>query len=342
MVEIIGVQFQKTEKSYPFRPSGHSFEIGDRVICNTAYGQEFGRVTMKNQMVDEKTLSDPVRPILRPATEQDLARFAKNQELEKQAFPVAEACIRDHGLDMKLVAISYTFDRRKMLFYFTADSRIDFRSLVRSLAALFHTRIELRQIGVRDEARMLGGIGSCGRPFCCSCFLGGFHPVSIKMAKVQNLSLNPTKISGACGRLMCCLQYEHLVYDELAAVSPRVGETVNTPEGIGKIVEGDLLAERYKVKLSENPDAPPRSFHRDDLSYRNHPAVVKKAAAKPEVPETEQPAVSSPAKDGEQQKPGKKNPKSRRSRRSGGRRRRLGNRSSKKPTGSSGSQKPKG
>jgi cell fate regulator YaaT (PSP1 superfamily) len=223
MTEIIGVRFQNNGKTYYFSPSGQKMTVGQRVIVETARGIECGTVAIANRMVEEERIVAPLKPIIRIATEKDLAQLEENERREEEAFRICEEKIARHKLNMNLVDVEYTFDNNKILFYFTADGRIDFRELVKDLASVFRTRIELRQIGVRDEAKMLGGLGICGRPFCCSSFLSDFQPVSIKMAKEQGLSLNPTKISGTCGRLMCCLKYEQDAYEDLLKITPKNG-----------------------------------------------------------------------------------------------------------------------
>ena len=249
MSEMIGVRFKNVGKVYYFDPDGARLRQGDRVIVETARGVECGEVAMVNRRVEEASLPQPLKKIIRAATKEDLARLAENAAKEKHAFQVGCRKIEAHKLEMKLVDVEYTFDSAKILFYFTADGRVDFRELVKDLASVFRTRIELRQIGVRDEAKMLGGLGICGRPFCCSSFLGGFQPVSIKMAKEQGLSLNPVKISGTCGRLMCCLKYEQEAYSELLRITPPVGSLVSTPEGRGAVTEVNLLTGVLQVRL---------------------------------------------------------------------------------------------
>lgn len=257
MAEIIGVRFKNVGKVYYFDPIGLSLQHGDRVIVETSRGLECGEVALPNKQVDDSEIVPPLKPIIRVATEEDLESIRQNAEREKEAFSVCAEKIAKHKLDMKLVDVEYTFDGNKILFYFTSDGRVDFRELVKDLAGIFRTRIELRQIGVRDESKMLGGLGICGRPFCCSTFLGEFQPVSIKMAKEQSLSLNPTKISGTCGRLMCCLKYEQDAYEDLLRVTPRTGAYVETPEGRGVVVDVSLLTGALKVRLDDKPDAAP-------------------------------------------------------------------------------------
>ncbi|MBQ7289005.1 MAG: stage 0 sporulation family protein [Clostridia bacterium] len=256
MKEIIGVKFRQDGKVYSFAPDGRKYEPGDMVMVNTARGLECGEVASGNKSVDDSQIVGELKSVVRPATKEDLNRVEQNRKKEKQAMEVCEQKIVEHGLDMHLVDVELSFDGSKMLFYFTADGRIDFRNLVKDLAATFHTRIELRQIGVRDEAKMLGGLGICGQPFCCSRFLNDFHPVSIKMAKEQGLSLNPTKISGTCGRLMCCLQYEHDAYSYLISLTPKIGSLVMTEDGEGTVVDHNLITGKLAVKLKNNEMAP--------------------------------------------------------------------------------------
>lgn len=265
MAEVVGVRFKEVGKVYYFDPDGHTLKKGDKVIVETARGIECGEIAMDNRDVNEDEIVKPLKKLLRIATEEDLKKVEENKEKEKKAFEICEKKIAKHKIDMKLVDIEYTFDNSKILFYFTADGRVDFRELVKDLASVFHTRIELRQIGVRDESKMLGGIGICGRPFCCGSFLGDFQPVTVKMAKEQGLSLNPTKISGVCGRLMCCLKYEQDAYEHLLRITPKVGAIVETPEGRGKVVDVNLLRGNLKVQLDRRADAAPASFHRKDV-----------------------------------------------------------------------------
>lgn len=265
MAEIIGVRFKTVGKVYYFDPNGLELKTGEKVIVETARGVECGEVALSNREVDDSELVSPLKPIIRTATQEDLAIVAQNREKEKEAFQICEEKIAKHQLEMKLVDVEYTFDNNKILFYFTADGRVDFRELVKDLASVFRTRIELRQIGVRDESKLLGGLGICGRPFCCSSFLGDFQPVSIKMAKEQGLSLNPTKISGTCGRLMCCLKYEQNVYEQLLKNSPKMGAFVKTPDGTGHVIDLNLLTDSYTVRLKDNPDAAPRTYSKKDL-----------------------------------------------------------------------------
>ena len=249
MTTVIGIRFKDGGKVYYFDPKEFSPKLDEYVIVETARGLECGAVALEKTEVEDSCVVLPLKQVVRIATEKDIAQLEKNKEKEKEAFSVCEEKILSHGLEMKLVDVEVAFDNSKILFYFTADGRIDFRELVKDLAAVFRTRIELRQIGVRDESKMLGGLGVCGRPFCCSSFLGEFQPVSIKMAKDQGLSLNLAKISGTCGRLMCCLKYEQSVYDELLKVTPRVGSIVQTPEGKGMVCDVSVLKGELRVKL---------------------------------------------------------------------------------------------
>ncbi|HIR47516.1 MAG TPA: stage 0 sporulation family protein [Candidatus Caccousia avicola] len=261
MAEIIGVRFRNVGKIYYFDPDGARLRQGDRVIVETSRGVECGEVMMINREIDEESVPQPLKKLIRLATKEDLARIAENAAKEKTAYQICARKIEAHKLDMKLVSVEYTFDNSKILFYFTADGRIDFRELVKDLASVFRTRIELRQIGVRDEAKMLGGIGICGRPFCCASFLSGFQPVSIKMAKEQGLSLNPVKISGACGRLMCCLKYEQEAYTDLLRNTPPIGSLVSTPEGRGVVTEVNLLTGMLHVRLDGAAEGVLKTFH---------------------------------------------------------------------------------
>ena len=252
MIEIVGIRFKNVGKIYYFDPNGKKIPKGENVIVETARGVELGDVVIPNREVNDGDIVQPLKKVMRIATASDKKQIEQNREKERQAFDVCSEKIRDNNLDMKLVDVEYTFDGNKVLFYFTADGRVDFRDLVKDLASVFKTRIELRQIGVRDEAKMLGGIGICGRSLCCSSFLGEFDPVSIKMAKEQSLSLNPTKISGTCGRLMCCLKYEQAVYDELLKVTPKPEAIVNTPRGRGIVLSSNTLRGTVKVRLDKD------------------------------------------------------------------------------------------
>ncbi len=288
MTEIISVRFKNGGKEYYFNPNGMQFKPGQSVIIETARGVEFGECTQGNRLVDEMTLVSPLRPVLRAATPADELTLEQNKKKEARAFEICEKKIAEHGLDMKLVEVEYNFEGSKILFFFTSEGRVDFRELVKDLASVFHTRIELRQIGVRDEAKMLGGLGVCGRPFCCAEFLEDFQPVSIKMAKTQNLSLNPAKISGACGRLMCCLKYEQDAYEDALKRCPKNESLVETPDGVGVICAVNLLREQVRVRLDQSPDTP-----------QNYPCqeikVIRSGKGKrPEGYELEEPAVKEP------------------------------------------------
>ena len=253
-VQVVDIQFRPGQKVYFFDPAGKVYAAGDHLIIDTARGPEYGICTAGNHTIPSKDVVSPLRPVLRKASKQDEATVESNRQTEKRAFDTCLDMIRQQQLDMQLVSAECAFDGSKILFFFTADDRVDFRDLVKSLAGCFHTRIELRQIGVRDKARMVGGLGICGRPFCCATFLDDFQPVSIKMAKTQNLSLNPTKISGTCGRLMCCLKYEQDAYEDLIQRSPKAESFVDTPDGRGTVVEIDLLRQRVKVRMENQPE----------------------------------------------------------------------------------------
>lgn len=252
MLKIIGVRFKSVGKIYYFDPQDAELQIGDKVIVETARGVECGEVVMTDREIDEKNFKNPIKPIIKKADERDLKTIEKNKEKEREAFEICKEKIAAHKLNMDLIDVECTFNNNKMLFYFTAENRVDFRELVKDLASVFRTRIELRQIGVRDEAKMLGGLGICGQPFCCARFLGDFQPVSIKMAKEQGLSLNPTKISGCCGRLMCCLKYEQDSYEDLLRHTPKVGAIVKTGDGKGVVQEVNLLTGKLRVKLDRS------------------------------------------------------------------------------------------
>lgn len=249
MYKVVGVRFKKAGKIYYFDPGEYNLVLDDYVIVETARGIEYGKVAIQAQEVGENDVVLPLKKIIRPAESGDLEKVEENNEEADKAFKIANTKIEEHKLEMKLVDVEYTFDRNKIIFYFTAEGRVDFRNLVKDLASIFRTRIELRQIGVRDEAKMLGGIGPCGRMLCCSTFLGDFEPVSIKMAKDQNLSLNPSKISGLCGRLMCCLKYENDEYEEAKKMMPDIGTRIETPEGPGKVIGLNLLERLLQVSL---------------------------------------------------------------------------------------------
>ena len=270
MIKVIGVRFRTAGKIYFFSPGGLELKAGDKVIVVTARGVEFGSVVTGIKEVPDDQISQPLKPVIRIATQDDVRREAKNREKEKEAFKICQEKIRKHGLEMKLIDAEYTFDNNKVLFYFTADGRIDFRELVKDLASVFRTRIELRQIGVRDETKIRGGIGICGRPLCCHTYLTEFAPVSIKMAKEQNLSLNPTKISGVCGRLMCCLTNEEETYEELNSHLPSIGDYVTTPEKLkGEVQSVNVLRQTVKVIVSlDNDEKEVRDYKVDELRFK--------------------------------------------------------------------------
>ena len=276
-VQVVDIQFRPGQKIYYFDPAGIDCKAGDHVIIDTARGPEYGTCTGGVHTISDREVVAPLRPVLRIATAHDEKVAADNHLKEKKAYEVCLQKIAEHKLDMQLVSAECAFDGSKILFFFTADERVDFRELVKNLASVFHTRIELRQIGVRDKAKMVGGLGICGRPFCCASFLDDFQPVSIKMAKTQNLSLNPTKISGTCGRLMCCLKYEQDAYEDLLRTSPKPESFVDTPEGRGTVVEVDLLRQRVKVRMEEQPETI-TSFANDEI------AVLRSGKAKKNDP----------------------------------------------------------
>ncbi len=286
MAMTVGIRFRNNGKTYDFNPRDLQLLPGDRVMVETARGPECGEVVRANRE-DPMASADMLKPVLRRADDVDLRRAAEREEREREAMRVCQELIEAHGLEMKLVDAEYAFDNSKILFNFTAEGRVDFRNLVKDLAGRFHTRIELHQIGVRDEAKKLGGLGICGRPFCCSQFLSDFQPVSIKMAKEQGLSLNPTKISGSCSRLMCCLKYEQDMYEELSKLTPRVGAVVMTPEGRGVVVDSSVLTGKMKVRLDKAPESPPVEIMRDDLQ------VLRGKGGRPPV---EEDAVPAPTK----------------------------------------------
>jgi len=282
MVKVVGVRFKRAGKVYYFDPDQLQIETGMNVIVETARGVEFGEVVIPPRDVGEDEIVAPLKKVMRIATEDDVKHALENKKKEKEAFGICLQKIKDHNLEMKLIDVEYTFDNNKILFYFTADGRVDFRELVKDLASVFKTRIELRQIGVRDESKMMGGIGVCGRVLCCSSYLGEFQPVSIKMAKEQGLSLNPTKISGNCGRLMCCLKYEQDAYEQLIKKAPKVGAIVDTPDGQGVVVEIYLIKETAKVKLDNGNETDLRSFKFDEIKLIKDAAVREENEAEPE------------------------------------------------------------
>ena len=260
MAIIIGVKFKGAGKVYYFDPDEAILNAGDYVVVETSRGIECGTVTFGNREINDDGLNRPLKKIIRPATAEDIAHLEDNRKKEEKAYGICLKKIIEHNLKMKLVTVEYTFDNNKILFYFTADGRVDFRELVKDLAGIFRTRIELRQIGVRDESKMLGGLGICGREFCCKGFLSDFQPVSIKMAKEQGMSLNPVTISGTCGRLMCCLKYEQEAYSDLLKKTPKIGAYVSTPDGKGTVVDQNLIKGILNIQLQKNPDSPPKSY----------------------------------------------------------------------------------
>jgi cell fate regulator YaaT (PSP1 superfamily) len=265
MVTVVGVRFKEAGKVYYFDPDNLQIDLNENVIVETARGIEFGKVVIPNREVPSDEIVAPLKKVIRVADEEDKEHYKENKRKEKEAFDICLQKIKEHNLDMKLIGVEYTFDNNKVLFYFTADGRVDFRELVKDLASVFKTRIELRQIGVRDESKMMGGIGVCGRVLCCKSFLGEFEPVSIKMAKEQGLSLNPCKISGTCGRLMCCLKYEQEAYEDALARAPKIGAIVETPEGQGVIIELNVLKETAKVKLDKDNESDLAVFNFSDI-----------------------------------------------------------------------------
>ena len=265
MIKVVGVRFKNAGKIYYFDPGDLNIELKTKVIVETARGIELGEVVIANREIGENDIMTPLKPVIRVADEEDLKHAEQNKKKEKEAFKICLQKIKEHNLDMKLIDVEYTFDNNKILFYFTADGRVDFRELVKDLASIFKTRIELRQIGVRDESKAMGGIGVCGRILCCSSFLGEFQPVSIRMAKEQGLSLNPAKISGTCGRLMCCLKYEQEAYEEMLSRVPKVGAVVETPDGQGTVMEVNLLKAIVKVKLDKGNETDLKAYSADDV-----------------------------------------------------------------------------
>ena len=280
-VQVVDIQFRPGQKIYFFDPAGIPLAEGDHVIIDTARGEEYGICAGAAHRIPVKDVVSPLRRVLRKASAQDERVVAENRAKEARAAEVCTQKITAHGLDMQLVSVECTFDASKLLFYFTADERVDFRELVKDLAGVFHTRIELRQIGVRDKAKMVGGLGICGRPFCCASFLDDFQPVSIKMAKSQNLSLNPTKISGTCGRLMCCLKYEQDTYEELIRSSPKLESLVDTVDGRGTVVEVDILRQRVKVRMENSPETV-TVYNNEDVAVLRSGKAKKNEAPVPE------------------------------------------------------------
>ena len=269
--EVVGINFREAGKVYYFSPGKFKLNAGDSVIVETARGIELGTVKLPNKMIPSTEIVSPLKPISRVATKEDLIKNEKNRKAEEDAAVICKQKIAEHGLEMSLVGVEYTFDNSKLIFYFTCESRVDFRELVKDLASTFRTRIELRQIGIRDEAKMMGGLGVCGRKFCCAGFLSDFVQVSIKMAKEQNFSLNSAKVSGACGRLMCCLRYEHETYEEAIRNTPPQGSVVSTKDGTGTVVETKPLAGEIKVKFSDNEKEVVRLYKCDDVKVISRP-----------------------------------------------------------------------
>ena len=306
MVNVIGVRFENAGKLYFFDPGELWPTPGDYVLVETSRGVEFGEVVTGIKEIDDSTLQSPLKPVVRIATAEDIQHNKDNKEAQKEAYQVCQKKIAEHKLDMKLVSVEYTFDNSKILFYFTANGRVDFRSLVKDLAGVFKTRIELRQIGVRDEAKMLGGLGICGRPICCGAFLGDFQPVSIKMAKEQNLSLNPTKISGVCGRLMCCLKYEQDQYEQTRKKMPKVGKEVITPDGPGVVWELNVIKETVRVRIQKGDSSELKDFPMEEVQ-RPGAANARKEEASEAAAEAEVSAEVKIAAD-EQPRPRKERP----------------------------------
>ena len=300
MVNVIGVRFQNAGKLYFFDPGSLWPTPGDFVIVETARGIEFGEVVTSMREINDELLQAPLKKVVRIATAQDVRHAQENKAGEKEAYAICQKKIAEHKLEMKLVSVENTYDNSKILFYYTANGRVDFRSLVKDLAAVFKTRIELRQIGVRDEAKMLGGLGPCGRPICCGSFLGDFQPVSIKMAKEQNLSLNPTKISGVCGRLMCCLKYEQDNYEQTRKRMPKVGKEVITPDGNGVVWDLNIIKETVRVRIQKGDSSELRDYPVADVQRPGQPAPVREDAPK-EAPATE--AAEASAEGAAQQRP---------------------------------------
>jgi len=307
LTEVINVRFKNRSKSYFFDPRGLLAREGDLVVVETQKGLELGECVTGNHYVRDERVVSPLRPVLRLATAEDRRTEEQNRAKEREAFAVGQRKIAEHKLEMKLVDVELNFEGTKLLFFFTSDGRVDFRDLVRDLASIFHTRIELRQIGVRDEAKMLGGLGICGRPFCCSQFLDDFHPVSTKMAKTQSMSLNPTKISGSCGRLMCCLRYEQDAYEDLVKKVPKVGTFVETPGGFGSVFQVGVLRQTVKVKLDSAGDPVIKTYGVDEIAVvpggRPKPGeapistlVIKPKAAAPETPIAKEPPIPAPVR----------------------------------------------
>lgn len=289
MIRIVGVKFKENGKVYHFDPADLPLSVGMHVIVETARGLEYGEVTMPITDIPDEELVSPLKKVVRIATPQDTRQVEINRRKEKEAFDICLEKIEKHKLEMKLIHVEYSFDANKILFYFTANGRVDFRELVKDLAGVFRTRIELRQIGVRDEAKMLGGLGPCGRPICCGAFLGDFQPVSIKMAKEQNLSLNPTKISGVCGRLMCCLKYEQDTYEQTRKRMPKVGKEVITPDGVGVVWDLNVIKETIRVRISKGDTSELKDFGIDEIQRPAQPHAKEKTVEADKQEKTDKP-----------------------------------------------------
>lgn len=334
MVNVIGVRFENAGKLYFFDPGALWPTPGDYVIVETSRGIEFGEVVTQMKEIDDSTLNSPLRPVVRIATAEDVQHNKDNRAAEREAHAICQKKIAEHKLDMKLVRVEFTFDNSKILFYFTANGRVDFRGLVKDLAGVFKTRIELRQIGVRDEAKMLGGLGPCGRQICCGAFLGDFQPVSIKMAKEQNLSLNPTKISGICGRLMCCLKYEQDQYEAIRKRMPKVGKEVITPDGPGVVWDLNVIRETVRVRIQKGDSSELRDYPMEDVQRAGMPPQHQKkqpaeetATESQEAPVEVNVAVEAEAAAEPEEPPAERSPRPRREKRGEGRRRSEGSRS---------------
>ena len=308
MVNVIGVRFENAGKLYFFDPGELWPTPGNYVLVETSRGIEFGEVVTGIKEIDDSTLQSPLKPVVRIATAEDIQHNKDNKVAQREAYQVCQKKIAEHKLDMKLVSVEYTFDNSKILFYFTANGRVDFRSLVKDLAGVFKTRIELRQIGVRDEAKMLGGLGVCGRPICCGTFLGDFQPVSIKMAKEQNLSLNPTKISGVCGRLMCCLKYEQDQYEATRKKMPKVGKEVITPDGPGVVWDLNIIKETVKVRIQKGDSSELKDYPMEEVQRPGAAHTRREEAAEPAHETEEAPAEKQEKAEAQQPRPRKERP----------------------------------
>lgn len=303
MVNVIGVRFQNAGKLYFFDPGPYWPTPGDFVVVETARGIEFGEVVTGIREMNDEQLTAPLKKVVRVATAEDVQHAKDNKAAEKEAYAICQQKIAEHRLDMKLVSVEYTFDNSKILFYFTANGRVDFRSLVKDLASVFRTRIELRQIGVRDEAKMLGGLGPCGRPICCGAFLGDFQPVSIKMAKEQNLSLNPNKISGVCGRLMCCLKYEQDNYEQTRKRMPKVGKEVITPDGPGTVWDLNIIKETVRVRIQKGDSSELKDYPVEDVQRPGAPVQPRQEKSEEEALPVMEPVLDGPQADQPEEAP---------------------------------------